>query len=760
MAMRAIENRSHDVEVLVVGAGLGGIAAALQLCAAGRSVILTEPLSMIGGQVTTQLTAPLDEHPLIETHETSVGYLRFRNLVRAQYLGVKNPGAGWVSNLCFEPLVGLAVLQDMLRPWVEAGLLRVLLETRPQHVHHSGEQGIQSIGFTDPFGELVISARQIIDATELGDLLPLSGAPWVIGSEGRRAHAESFALPVPDPLAEQACTVVAALVREDNAAPLGPPPRNYEMWRDTQPFSLNLSGHDESVHRYRMFETGPDGRESFWSYRRVRAIGPEAAVINWAGNDYDRCGLVAGGDYTVAQARELTLAFVHWLRTEVPRDDGVGVGYPELRLAPEVSGTPDGLAMAPYVRESRRLRTSSPVTIHDISLNGADPHARRVDDSVGIAWYHADLHARIGSRFSVYAPTAPFYIPASALVGPEVPNLIMGAKNLSATQIAAAAYRVHHGEWAVGEAAAHIALQALETARTAFDVVSSPNAVAEVQTRLVAAGCPIDWRPISAPGRASEVDTTAEDWVPGKVEILDQLRGSLVVSCQAQPHEELHGSEHMVAMARAVVSGGAKAVRAEGPEDIAAIRLVSDFPLIGLWKIGEDGVYITPTIESALRIVDCGADIVAFDATDRRRPDGSTVKEMVSAIHGRGALAMADVSTVAEGRAAQQAGADLVSTTLSGYTSYSPQHTEPDLILVRDLVAVLDVPVVAEGRIGTPAAAVEALKLGAHAVVVGGAITRPTQITRTFVDALGVANLTFDAPVHRAPELSAPEERK
>ncbi len=220
-------------------------------------------------------------------------------------------------------------------------------------------------------------------------------------------------------------------------------------------------------------------------------------------------------------------------------------------------------------------------------------------------------------------------------------------------------------------------------------------------------------------------------------EIIERLRGGLIVSCQALEDEPLHGAEIMARMALAAWQGGAVGIRANSPEDIRAIRALVPLPLIGLYKDGTEGVYITPTLDHARAVADAGADIVALDATPRPRPKGEQLAAIIAAIHAEcGKPVLADISTVDEGLAAVAAGADLVSTTLSGYTPYSPQQVGPDLDLVRALAARLSVPVIAEGRIRTPAEARAALDAGAFAVVVGGAITRPQSITASFVAGL------------------------
>ena len=224
-------------------------------------------------------------------------------------------------------------------------------------------------------------------------------------------------------------------------------------------------------------------------------------------------------------------------------------------------------------------------------------------------------------------------------------------------------------------------------------------------------------------------------------ELAARLRGHLIVSCQALPNEPLHGSEVMARMAQAAEQGGAVAIRANTPADIAAIRRVTDLPIIGLWKVDVPGydVYITPRVEHAQAIADAGADIIALDATARPHPEG-TIPEFIGAVReATGLPVLADIATEAEGIAAAEAGAEFVSTTMSGYTPESPKQEGPDLELVQRLARRLHVPVFAEGRINTPENAAQAMALGAWAVIVGGAITRPKQIAERFNRAIVAA---------------------
>lgn len=213
------------------------------------------------------------------------------------------------------------------------------------------------------------------------------------------------------------------------------------------------------------------------------------------------------------------------------------------------------------------------------------------------------------------------------------------------------------------------------------------------------------------------------------------LDGGLIVSCQALEGEALHGAETMAKMARAAVAGGAVAIRANSPDDVAAIRSNVDVPIIGIWKRDLPGfdVRITPRLEDALPLVAAGADIVAVDATARRHPGGSAT-DLIAAIRSASDVPiLADVSTVDEARAAIDAGADFVASTLSGYTG-GEVPSGPDIELVAAISAFAGRErTIAEGRYRTGADVAAALGAGALAVCIGGAITRPTEITERIV---------------------------
>ena len=230
--------------------------------------------------------------------------------------------------------------------------------------------------------------------------------------------------------------------------------------------------------------------------------------------------------------------------------------------------------------------------------------------------------------------------------------------------------------------------------------------------------------------------------------VLDRLAGGLVVSCQAREGHPLHNSRIIAALARAAEAGGAVGVRINGEGDVAAVRAFVTVPIIGIRKawVEDFPVYITPTFDDAAVVAAAGTDVIALDATSRERPGGESIEELIPRIHRElGRPVMADVSTAKEGEQAAALGADLVATTLSGYTAGTPPD-EPDLELVRRLSRSLSVPVVAEGRYRTPDQVRAAFQAGAFAVVVGRAITDALAITRSFVEATPRAHDTEGPP--------------
>lgn len=226
-------------------------------------------------------------------------------------------------------------------------------------------------------------------------------------------------------------------------------------------------------------------------------------------------------------------------------------------------------------------------------------------------------------------------------------------------------------------------------------------------------------------------------------ELLEDIRHSLIISCQALPGEPLYCEEMslMPFMAKAAQMAGSRCIRTSSTRDVAAIKEVTGLPVIGLIKRPYEGydAYITPTMREIKELVEVESDVIALDCTMRKRGDGTTINEFLSQIREKypDISLMADISTLQEGINAWKAGVDMVGTTMSGYTPYSPQLQKPDFDLVRALVREIPIPVIAEGKIHYPEQAKQMLELGAYAVVVGGAVTRPLEIAQRFYQAVG-----------------------
>lgn len=220
--------------------------------------------------------------------------------------------------------------------------------------------------------------------------------------------------------------------------------------------------------------------------------------------------------------------------------------------------------------------------------------------------------------------------------------------------------------------------------------------------------------------------------------MLNEIKGQLIVSCQALEDEPLHSSFIMGRMAKAAREGGAVAIRAQGVEDILEIKKVTGLPVIGIIKkaYNDSEIYITPTKEEVDKLLKTKCEMIALDATDRVRPNNESLKDLIDYIQSNKVLVMADISTYEEAIKAEKLGVDCVSTTLSGYTKYSTQSEGPDLELIKRLSEDLKIPVIGEGKINTPEELRQAFQSGAHSCVVGGAITRPQLITKKFVNVI------------------------
>jgi len=267
-----------------------------------------------------------------------------------------------------------------------------------------------------------------------------------------------------------------------------------------------------------MFAEGPDGERPFWTYRRLVDAGRgdrerDVALVNWSGNDYHDESLVGLGPAECAavlrDARLLARGFLHWLRTDAPRDDGDGTGYPGLRLCPEAMGTEDGFAVEPYYRESRRIRARTRVTVPDVAAERTPgARARPFPDTVGVGHYPIDVHGCAGNPcVALFEATSPFRIPMGSLLPRGRPNLLAACKNLGVTHLTNGCYLLHPVEWSVGEAAGVLAATCAGAAVDPPAVHADPHRRRRFQRTLVEAGVPIAWATDVPPGHDLFVPT-------------------------------------------------------------------------------------------------------------------------------------------------------------------------------------------------------------------------------------------------------------
>ncbi len=522
-------------DVLVVGGGVGGVAAALAATELGASVILTEECDTLGGQLTSQAVPP-DEHPWIEEFGSSRTYRQFRRRVRRAFqasAGLRaesrtdplvNPGAGWVGSLCHLPGVSAEVIGQMLAPARAAGLLTVLTEHEPVACEVAGDT-VRSVALRDRGTGDLLEARApvVLDATETGELLPLASVEHVTGRESAGQTGEPHAPAEGDPTAMQAVTVCFAMDHRPGEDHVGDAPEHYAWWRAHVPsawpgplLGWRAPAPDTGIIRtYTMLPDPPDDpadadaldarRQAMdlWTYRRVlagRHFAPPAndiTVVNWPMTDYWLGPLFGEGDEEGRRhtegARELARCFLHWLRTEAPRPDG-GTGWPGLRLRPDVMGTPDGLAKRPYIRESRRIAALTTVVEQDLATDVRGDHgAVEYPDSVGVGCYRIDLHPDTAGAGYLDISSLPFQIPLRALLPQRVENLVCAAKNIGTTHITNGCYRLHPVEWGIGEAAGILAAFCRRRGTTPHRVATDPATLEDYQSVLVRQGVELAW---------------------------------------------------------------------------------------------------------------------------------------------------------------------------------------------------------------------------------------------------------------------------
>jgi hypothetical protein len=515
--------RELSADIAIIGGGTGGVAGALAALRAGKTVILTEETDWIGGQFTSQAVPP-DEHPWIEQLGGTRSYRRLRDDVRRFYRDYYplsfearndphlNPGGGWVSQLCHEPRISHLVLNAHLQPYFATGKLQMVLNARPVSAEMDGDFVRAVIVEPQNSEHICIRAHYFLDATELGELVELTGTESVIGAESRAQTGEPHALDDPDPLDQQAISYCFALSLHPGENHVIEKPYQYDFWRSykadfwpdhnlgwQQTHPITLATRQRSLFPIE----GSDPWEALWPFRQIlqpenfeNGFAPSLTLVNWPQIDYWLGPIVGVSDAEKAKhlegAKQLSLSFVHWMQTEAPRHDG-GNGYPEIRLRGDVTGTIDGLAKYPYIRESRRILAETTVFEQHVSSDLRPEGARKFADSVGIGCYRIDLHPTTALKNYLDVGSQPFQIPLGALIPRRVNNLLPACKNLGVTHITNGCYRLHPVEWNIGEAAGALAAFCLDEKIAPRAARNSSTKLAAFQKRLEKDGIELDW---------------------------------------------------------------------------------------------------------------------------------------------------------------------------------------------------------------------------------------------------------------------------
>jgi len=523
--------REMNADVVIVGGGLGGCAAALAAARNGLNVIITEETDWIGGQITQQ-AVPLDENRWVESFGGTRSYLQFRANIREYYrrnypLTAKakaqkylNPGNCWVTRLGCEPRVALAVLYEMLAPYLGNGQIQILLKHKAVSAATNADR-VETVQMLDleSGNPLVLHAPYFIDATEQGDLLPMTKTEYVLGAEAKSETNELHAKEKADPRNLQGftfCFAMDYLKGEDHTIDK---PRDYDFWRA---FTVSTEAHSSKYHVLTFEEPDsqrigfdPEAAKGFWTYRRVadrEMFAPgfyrgDLSIVNWPQNDYS-FGLICDVSEEEAKkhldrAKQMSLSLLYWLQTEVPRADG-GAGWKGLRLRPDVVGTSDGLAKYPYIREGRRIKAEFTVLEQHVTIAGRmqetglskeKVRAMQFADSAGIGHYAMDLHITTTGDHAKFGGTLPFQIPLGALIPQRVENLLPGCKNIGVTHLTNGCYREHPTEWNIGESAGMLAAFCVAQKKSPRAVRNQAQPLADFQKMLQHDGIRLEWPP-------------------------------------------------------------------------------------------------------------------------------------------------------------------------------------------------------------------------------------------------------------------------
>ncbi|RYG23512.1 FAD-dependent oxidoreductase, partial [bacterium] len=429
-------------------------------------------------------------HPWIEAFGCTARYRRYRDTVRRLSPGEKpedprkhNPGGGWVSNLCHLPEVGWHALMEMLLPVLRSGHVDLRLRTVAQGVNLLSSTVARETGSARPLveGDRVVAvplldlqsgvetlvyAKYVLDATELGDLLPLTGTEYVQGAESGDETGEPHAPSSPArPDNQQGWTWVMAVAHDPEEDRTIEKPAQYERWASYAPEGwrgrlFQYGDLTPATNEPRDLPLFSEDWRCWFKYRQIVRSSDfphggvhDTTIVNWPQNDYFVAPLTDCTPEQAAQrledSRQMSLSWLYWMQTEG--------GARGLYLRPDLTGTEDGLAKTPYIRESRRIRALHMIREQDVVPTGNEDRMAHREDSVGVGAYRIDLHFSTGGDRYIDASSLPFQIPLGALVPQRMRNLLPACKNIGTTHITNGCYRLHPVEWNIGEAAGLLA---------------------------------------------------------------------------------------------------------------------------------------------------------------------------------------------------------------------------------------------------------------------------------------------------------------
>lgn len=523
-------------DVVIAGGGMGGCASALAALRNNLTVIMTEETDWIGGQLSQQGVPP-DEHVWIETHGATQLYRDFRIGVRDYYKRNYplteeakarknlNPGDGSVSKLCHEPRVAVAVLNDMFAPYISIGKLTLLLEHKITKASVTGDQvkALEAVNLRTN-SKLILSAPYFVDATEMGDLLPMTGTEFVTGAEAKNDTNELHAPEKANPANNQAFTVCFAIDYVPGENHVIDKPKDYDFWKNfapkmTKPWSgklLDLSYSNPKTLEPKKLGFHPEGVSmgellNLWNYRRIisknnftkGSYSGDITIVNWPQNDYFLGDLIGASEKDFKKyfegGKQLSLSLLYWLQTEAPRPDG-GKGWPGIRLRKDIMGTEDGLAKYPYIRESRRIKAVFTIKEEHVGADNRalvtgkkENTAAEFYDSVGVGYYHIDLHPSTAGDNYIDFGSLPFQIPLGALLPKRMENLLPANKNIGTTHITNGCYRLHPVEWSIGESVGMLVKYALDKKVIPREVREKRDLLKDFQGFITKQGIETEW---------------------------------------------------------------------------------------------------------------------------------------------------------------------------------------------------------------------------------------------------------------------------